>query len=336
MTKNTLFLMVAMASMLFANAQKPEQIVFRINGESVTLDEFQYIYEKNNSITKDEKLYTKASLDEYLDLYVKFKLKVQEAKSLGLDTTEKFIKEFNTYRNQLAQPYLKDKAVSEKLVKEAFNRMQWELRASHILIDVSEDAYPQDTLKAYNLAKSAFDKVISGADFADVAKEYADYTKDITLRERGGDLGYFTAFNMIYPFESACYNAQVNDVVGPVRTRFGYHVIKITDKRKYLGEMTAAHIMVRTDLDEKAGEKMGRDKIDSIYNRLDKGEKFENLARTESQHFATASQGGRLRPFNRLATWLPQEIIDAAYSISEDDGYSKPFKTEYGWHIVRR
>lgn len=336
MLKKSLFLFVATAFALILNAQKPEDIVFTVNSNSVTLEEFKYIYEKNNSIAKDEKLYTKESLDEYLDLYIKFKLKVQEAKTLGLDTTDKFTKEFNTYRNQLAQPYLKDKEVSEKLVEEAYERMKWELRASHILIDVAEDAYPRDTLKAYNLALDAFNKVKGGADFAETAKEYAQYTKDATLEQRGGDLGYFTAFNMIYPFESACYNAELNQVVGPVRTRFGYHVIKVTDKRPYLGEMTAAHIMIRTDLDGADGEQMAKGKIDSIYLRLEKGEKFENLARTESQHFSSASQGGRLRPFNKLSSWLPVEIIDAAYTLENDEEFSKPFETEYGWHVVKR
>jgi peptidyl-prolyl cis-trans isomerase SurA len=336
MLKKSLFLFVATAFALILNAQKPEDIVFTVNGNSVTLEEFKYIYEKNNSIAKDEKLYTKESLDEYLDLYIKFKLKVQEAKALGLDTTEKFTKEFNTYRNQLAQPYLKDKEVSEKLVEEAYERMKWELRASHILIDVAEDAFPQDTLKAYNLALEAYNKIKGGADFAETARAYAQYTKDVTVEQRGGDLGYFTAFNMIYPFETACYNAALNQVVAPVRTRFGYHVIMVTDKRPYLGEMTAAHIMIRTDLEGADGEKMAKGKIDSIYLRLEKGEKFENLARTESQHFSSASQGGRLRPFNRLATWLPVEIIDEAYALENDNDFSKPFKTEYGWHVVKR
>ncbi|MBI1184883.1 hypothetical protein GC194_11460 [bacterium] len=337
MLKKTLLLFIVSAAINNIFAQKPEEIVFTVDGENVTVEEFKYIYEKNNSINKDENLYSKTSLDEYLDLYTKFKLKVHEAKSLGLDTTEKFKREFETYRNQLAQPYLHDKEVSEKLVEEAYERMKWELRASHILIDVAEDAYPSDTMKAYNLAMEAYNRAKAGEDFAKVAGDFAQYTKDPTLKERGGDLGYFTVFNMIYPFENACYNAKVNEVVGPVRTRFGYHVIKLTDKRPYQGEMTAAHIMIRTDLGtEEEQEVMAKNKIDSIYNRLLKGEKFEDLARTESQHYTSAQQGGRLRPFNALATWLPTEIIDEAYALKEDGDFSKPFKTEYGWHIVKR
>lgn len=337
MIKKQLIFTLAILLSIGGWAQKPEEIVFSVNGENVTLQEFQYIYEKNNSINKDEKLYSKESLEEYLDLYVNFKLKVHEAKSLGLDTTPKFIKEYNTYRGQLAQPYLKDKDVSEKLVKEAYLRMQWELRASHILIDVAEDAFPSDTLKAYNLAMEAYNKVKSGKNFADVAREYAQYTRDETLEKRGGDLGYFTAFNMIYPFESAAYKAKVNEVVKPIRTQYGYHVILVTDRRPYQGEMTAAHIMIRTDLGtEEEQAELAKTKIDSIYERLNKKESFEDLARTESQHYQSGSKGGRLRPFNSMARWLPDEIKEEAFKLKNDGDYSKPFLSEYGWHIVKR
>lgn len=337
MTRKILLLLSCVAGIALAQAQKPEDIVFSVNGQPVTLEEFRYIYEKNNAINKDEQLYTKASLDEYLKLYINFKLKVQEAKAQGMDTSEKFKKEFDTYRNQLAQPYLHDKEVSESLVKEAYERMKWELRASHILIDLAPDAYPSDTLKAYNLAMEAYKKIKAGADFAETAVAYADYTKDPTLRERGGDLGYFTVFNMIYEFESACYEAAVGEVIKPVRTKYGYHVIMVTDKRPYQGEMTAAHIMIRTDLNNTEDEeKVAKAKIDSIYLRLQQGEKFDDLARVESQHYASASQGGRLRSFNALATWLPQEIIAQSYALANDGDISAPFKTEYGWHVAQR
>lgn len=337
MIKKQLIFSFALLLSISVLAQKPEEIVFNVNGENVTLQEFQYIYEKNNSINKDEKLYSKESIEEYLDLYVNFKLKVHEAKSLGLDTTDKFVKEYNTYRDQLAQPYLKDKNVSEKLIEEAYNRMKWEIRASHILIDVAEDAFPSDTMNAYNTAMEAYNKVKAGSDFATTAKEYARFTRDETLEKRGGDLGYFTAFNMIYPFESASYGAKVNQVIKPIRTQYGYHVILVTDKRPYQGEMTAAHIMVRTDLgtDEDQGE-LSKAKIDSIYKRLKKDESFEDLARTESQHYQSASQGGRLRSFNAMARWLPDVIKNEAYGLKKDGDYSKPFLSEHGWHVIKR
>ena len=314
----------------------PDEVLFTINGENVTVGEFRYIYGKNNK--KDEEIdYSREKVEEYLDLYVKFKLKVHEAKSRGLDTTDKFVKEFGTYRKQLAQPYLKDKAVSEKLVKEAYNRMKWELRASHILIDLEEDAFPSDTLVAYNRIMEAYTRVKGGEEFADVAQDFAQYTKDVTLSSRGGDLGYFTAFNMIYPFESKAYAAKVGEVTTPVRTRFGYHIILVTERREYQGEMTAAHIMIRTDLGTGEDQaKLAEAKINDVYDKLANGGNFEDLAKTESQHYASASNGGELRNFNRMSTWLPAQMIEEAYKLQADGDFSKPFKTDFGWHIIKR
>ncbi|MCB0738652.1 MAG: peptidylprolyl isomerase, partial [Bacteroidetes bacterium] len=223
-----LILFLVANSSLFAQS---EDILFKVGNESVTLDEFKYIYEKNNSITNNDQLYTRESLDEYLELYIKFKLKVQEAKAQGLDTTAKFVKEYNMYRNQLAQPYLTDKNVTEKLKKEAYDRMHWILRASHILIDVTEDAFPSDTLEAFNLALKAKNEALKANDFATVARKYAKYTKEPTVEKTGGDIGYFSVFNTVYPFENAAYNAKQGEIVGPVRTKFGYHIIKVTEKR---------------------------------------------------------------------------------------------------------
>jgi len=345
--KNTITLVLALflAQATFAQSSKsngsaggpaPDEILFTINGENVSVGEFRYIYGKNNK--KDEQVdYSREKVEEYLDLYVKFKLKVHEARSRGLDTTEKFTTEFGTYRKQLAQPYLKDKKVSEKLIKEAYERMQWELRASHILVDLEEDAFPSDTLKAYNLIMEAYERVKGGEEFADVAQDFSAYTKDPSLSTRGGDLGYFSVFNMIYPFESAAYKAKQGKVTKPVRTRFGYHIVLVTDKRPYQGEMEAAHIMIRTDLGTgQEQEGLAEAKIDSIYNRLQKGESFDDLARTESQHYASASSGGKLRNFNRMANWLPEEMINQAFDLKADGDFSKPFKTEFGWHIIKR
>lgn len=322
---------------LFAAFAQPQTILFSVGDDVVTTDEFQYIYEKNNSIHKDEKLYSKQSLDEYLDLYIKFKLKVVEAKSLGLDTTEKFIKEYTMYRSQLAKPYLTDKKVTEKLVTQAYERMQWILRASHILIDVEEDAFPSDTLKAYNLALKAKSKVEKAVAFDKVAREYSKYTKDPTVDKTGGDIGYFSVFTTVFPFEQAAYTSSVGKVVGPIRTSFGYHIIKVTEKRPYMGDMNASHIMMMvTESDDVAKQSIAKARIDSIYNKLQNGENFEDLAKKYSEHYATAQSGGELRSFNFLTNNYPRVFVNAVYDLKKDGEYTKPFKTDYGWHIAKR
>lgn len=320
-------------------AQPSTEILFTIGEEAVTVDEFRYIYEKNNSLNKNEQLYSEESLREYLDLYVKFKLKVVEAKSRGMDTTEKFLKEYGSYRNQLAQPYLNDKSVTEELIKEAYERMHTILRASHILIDVAPDAFPSDTLEKYKLAMEAKKRVDAGEDFAAVAKAYSQYTKDPTLEKTGGDIGYFSVFNTVYPFEDAAYNTEVGGVVGPIRTRFGYHIIKVTERKPYKGEMKAAHIMIglpeedRGDVEKAA---IAKARIDSIYQRLHNGESFSSLARKYSEHYTSGQNGGELRPFNYLSTNYPREFIDAVYALEKDGAYTKPFLSDYGWHIAKR
>lgn len=333
--RNTIFLLILMLGGNAINAQDPSEIVlFTVDGEAVTVDEFTYIYEKNNSIARDSNLYSQESVRDYLDLYIKFKLKVKEAETQGLDTTQKFIEEFKTYRDQLAEPYLTDRSVSEKLVKQAYERMKTEVRARHILIQLDEDAFPADTMAAWKKAMEAKKLVAQGKPFEEVARTYSE---DPSVSSNGGDLGYFTVFNMIYPFENASYNGEIGELVGPVRTRFGYHIIEVTDKRDYRGEVTVSHIMIRTDLAKDSAElEIARKKIDSIYARLDKGEDFADMARTESQHYSSAGNGGRLRPITSFSTWLPDKMKEVAFSLEEDGAISKPFKTEFGWHILKR
>jgi peptidyl-prolyl cis-trans isomerase SurA len=154
------FLLLFLITGTWATAQKKDSVVFSIGGEPVNLSEFRYIYEKNNAA--DPNLYKTTNLRDYLNLYVNFKLKVKEARDLGLDTTDKFVKEYNSYRNQLAQPYLTDRSVSQSLIDEGYVRMKDELRASHILIPVSMEASPKDSLEAYNKIMEVYNKAIKG------------------------------------------------------------------------------------------------------------------------------------------------------------------------------
>ncbi|RYD70133.1 MAG: peptidylprolyl isomerase, partial [Sphingobacteriales bacterium] len=293
-----------------ASAQKKDSIVFSVNGEPVSLREFKYIYEKNNAA--DPNLYKTQNLRDYLDLYINFKLKVKEAHDLGLDTTDKFVKEFNGYRNQLAQPYLTDRNVSQGLIDEGYTRLKEELRATHILIPVNMEASPKDTMDAYNKALEVYNKAIKGDDFEALAREYS---KDPSVANNGGDLGYFTAFQMIYPFESAAYNMKkVGDISKPVRTRFGYHVIKLTDRRPYRGEIQVRHILINSnEYDSKEKKQIAKNKIDSLYSLLQKGADFAALARQHSDHAQSKASGGDLPNFNSFSQY-PDEFKNAAFS----------------------
>ncbi|WP_231862206.1 peptidylprolyl isomerase [Rufibacter sp. DG15C] len=217
-----------------------EPAVLTIGPEAVPVSEFAYVYEKNNG--NSDSAYSQASVQEYLDLYTNFKLKVAEARSRGLDTTQAFKTELGGYKEQLAQPYLTEKSVTDQLVREAYERSKKEINASHILAAVDMEADPRDTLAAFQKITSLRQQILNGASFEVLAKTSSD---DPSARENNGQLGYFTALQMVYPFENAAYNTPKGQVSEPVRTRFGYHLIKVNDIRTAQGEIKVAHIMVR-------------------------------------------------------------------------------------------
>jgi peptidyl-prolyl cis-trans isomerase SurA len=272
-------LLVVAAALLLAGCtttrknDKQDPIIATIGSQPIYTSEFQYVYEKNNG--GNEGAYTRQSVTEYLDLYTKFKLKVMEGESRGLDTTVAFKRELEGYKEQLAQPYLTEKSVTDKLVQEAYERLKQEVNASHILIGLPADPDPQDTLAAYNQVLELRKRVTSGESFEKLAKEFS---QDPSAAENGGNLGYFTAMQMVYPFEDAAYKTEVGQISMPVRTRFGYHLIKVNDKRQAKGEVKVAHIMVRaTPGMPKADSLAAKQRIDAIYKRVQRNENWENF-----------------------------------------------------------
>lgn len=321
---------------IIANAQNKEldpkiadKWLATISGDTITAGEFWYVFNKN---AKADEVITKDSLKNYRKLYNKFLLRVQEAKELGYDTTEKFKKEFDGYKNQLAESYLKDKSVTEGLVQEAFERSQTDVEASHILIGIKNNLNPNDTMEAYRTILKVRKKAINGEDFSKLAKEFST---DPSAKQNGGYLGYFSAFRMVYPFENAAYNTKVGEISNPFRTRFGYHIVKVSNKRKAVGEIKVAHIMtvVKKDMTEKK-KKAAEENINEIYTKLQNGEDFKILAKKFSEDMNTASKGGEL-PWFGPSKFVP-EFENAAFALTDNGDYSKPVQTPYGWHIIKR
>ena len=307
-----------------------DPVLMKIADGEVTLSEFENIYKKNNTVqTIDQK-----SLDEYIELFINFKLKVKAAEVAGLDTTKKFIDELAGYRKQLAQPYLIDKKANEDLIQEAFQRFQEDVRASHILIRLFPNPSPQDTLAAYKKAMQLRRRLIKGGD--DFGKIAGEVSEDPSAKENGGDLGWFTAFYMVYPFETAAYTTKIGDLSMPVRTKYGYHIIKVTGRRPAWGEMRCAHIMLKAPQDSTEEQlKQVEDKINEIYEKLEKGEEdFASLAKSYSDDKSSAKKGGQL-PWFGVGRML-EEFEEAAHALKNDGDYSKPVKTKYGWHIIQR
>lgn len=308
-----------------------------IENQKVPVSEFLDIYTKNNKNVD----YSKASIDEYLDLFINYKLKLMEIQRLRLDTQKNFINEFQKYRDQLAQSYLIDKNTVDKLLNEAYSRMQNDVRVSHILVKLSPYANPKDTLKAYNKALEIRKKLLNGADFTKLAIEMSD---DNSARDQntadgrlipgnGGDLGYFNVFNMLYEFESAAYNLNVGEISLPVRTPVGYHIIKLTEKHPAIYRFKIAHILLMYPPNATAQNKESiKAKADSIYKEILHGADFAELANLHSDDKGSANKGGELpwlTPFR-----LVPSFVKPIYSHNPGD-YIPPVETFYGWHIIK-
>ncbi len=307
-----------------------EEVLMTVGDERVSKQEFEYVFQKNNS--KQGNISDEKTLREYLDLYTNFKLKVLEAKSLGMDTLQKFKYELSGYRRQLAAPYLTDKSVTEHLIQEAYDRSQKEIRASHILIQCAEDAKPKDTLAAYHKIMNLRKRIVEKKeDFGKLAEQYSD---DTYAKKTQGDLGYFTAFSMVYPFETAAYTMKQGEVSMPVRTRYGYHLVKVTAIRPAQGTVKTAHIMVRLSAEMNAEDSLKvKAKIDEIYTKLQAGESFETLAAQYSEDKPSAKIGGAIKEFKTGE--MVAEFEEQAFALKNIGDYSKPFLTSYGWHIVK-
>lgn len=309
------------------SAQK--EVLFTIDGKPYYTDEFVRVYNKNLDLVKDD---SQKDLDNYLNLFIGYKLKINKANKLGLQEGRQYQGELKSYRGQLSKNYLTDTKVTQELIDEAYTRSQKEIKASHILFLVDENATPADTLKAYNKAAEVRKKAMAGQDFGKLAEQYSE---DPSAKENKGDLGYFSVFRMVYPFETGAYTTKKGDVSKPVRTRFGYHLIKVQDVRPHRGDVTAAHIMIMKPRTENAEEAVKAKKtIDEIYQKLKQGEDFEALAKQFSQDKSTAPAGGKLNRFSSGELTSP-EFEDQAFALQSPGDYSAPFQTQFGWHIVK-
>ena len=302
--------------------------LFTVNRKPVTSDEFIYLYRKNHQNPAED--YTREKIEEYLQLYINFKLKVEEARYRGLDTTSAFKKEFNQYKDELRKPYLPGNGLTDSLVQLTYERMKEEVRAAHILISLKPGATPQDTLNAYTRIVEIRQKALSGETFEDLA---ATYSEDPSAKMNNGDLGYFTALQMVYPFENAAYTTPPGQISIPVRTRFGYHILKVLDRRPAREEVEVAHIMIRTG--EQTENDLAKNKIFSAHEQLQAGRNWAELCLEYSEDPSSRENGGKLRPFRPGQMSNVPEFERAALELNQSGQYSDPFQTQYGWHIVR-
>ncbi len=309
------------------NAQD-DPVLFSVEDRGVNVSEFEYIYTKNNGDNAD---YSVESLQEYLDLYLKFKLKVQKAFDMGLDTIQVLQQELESYRKQLANSYLTDKEVINKLVEEAYDRMQKDKKVAHILAQIRGQKSPKDSAAAWNKIIEAKQKLNEGAQFGEVAKMVSD---DRGSGENGGVLGYVTAMlpDGFYELESLIYNLKPGEIGGPVVSKLGYHMVQVIEERPARGEMEIGHIFIRKAKNNQ--DEFAKAKIDSLYQALQDGGRFDQLARSFSEDKKTNSKGGYI---GKLAiNQYELNFEETAFSLQNDGDYSTPVESKFGWHIIQR
>ena len=312
LTLNSFFLL----AFVFTVFSQQNDVLFTVNDKPIYTKEFERVYNKNLDLVQDE---SQKNVEGYLDLFINYKLKLEEAYSLGLDEKPAYKRELEGYERQLIDKYINDNEVTDQLVMESYERLKKEINADHILVKIDQNASPEQERLALEEIKKLRARVLQ--------EGYEAVQKDVHNGATifAENLGYFTAFKMVYEFENAAYETRVGEISEPFRTQFGYHIVKVNDVRDNRGEITVAHIMVP-----------GQDKalIDQIYKRLEQNEEFESLAKQYSIDKSSANRGGVLPPFTggQLSS---SEFEEASFALNTVGAYTKPFKTEFGWHISK-
>jgi peptidyl-prolyl cis-trans isomerase SurA len=309
------------------------ETILTIGNKTVTRAEFEQIYKKNNTQVRDAK--ESKTPAEYMEMFINFKLKVLEAQKQGYDTTALFKQELAQYRNELAQPYLTDVSFTEATVKDMYERTVNEVRASHILIRVDEGAEPADTLVAWNKVMDIRKEFVEGQKtFTELASQHSE---DPSAARNQGDLGYFKAFQMVTPFEDAAFTTPVGEVSMPIRTRFGYHLIYVADKRPAQGEILVAHIMKMFSNPEHVTaeeDQALKAKADSIFKVIQNGGDFAELARTYSDDKRSGMNGGEMQWFS--AGQIDPDFSRESFALKNNGDVSPVIRSRFGYHIIKR
>ena len=330
MLKRIFITSIALFLIVSAQAQKANDVLMKVGGNKVTVDEFRYIYEKNNGDNAD---YSKESLDEYIELYTKFKLKVEKAKSMRLDTIVALQKELQGYRTQLANSFLTDKEVVNKLIEEIHKRQKQDVRLSHILVKVNTKGANKKKEEAQKKLLNLKQQLKEGKSFADLAKEYSE---DRNSKDNGGDLGFISAYlpTGFYELENVMYTLGPNEVSDPIETKLGYHLVMVTEKRPARGQIQIAHIFRKSDKTSRESVTSSKRIMDSLSVALQAGSDFATLAKKFSEDKNTADKGGLLPAFG-IGVY-DSKFEDAAFSLTQDGQMSKPISTTAGHHILKR
>ena len=308
-------------------ANPPLDYLLKIDGETSDREEFLYILNKNRQ--KDAAPISRTEFEENFELFVDYKLKVKYAMDLGMHKTKAFSDEFSAFKDQLKKPYLLENSLTEGELRKAYSRMQEIVKASHILFQFPQNASKEDSIAVFKMAEKIKAEAEAGEDFHQLAVQHSD---DPSASSNKGSLGYFTALQMVLPFEEAAYNLKVGEISSPIISDFGYHIIKLEDRRPNPGQLHVSHLLIRSAGAEE--DQMAFNKINQIHqNLIENPSQWLELVKTYSEDPGSKANKGMI-PWFGVGSIVP-EFEHAAFSLSKKGDFSAPVKTEYGYHIIR-
>ncbi|AWW33121.1 peptidylprolyl isomerase [Echinicola strongylocentroti] len=307
------------------------QYLLTVGNENVPAEEFLHMLSKNRDFDQASEKLSEKDFEDNFELFINYKLKVKEAEALGMDQSEEFQREFNAFKEDLKKPYVLETSLQEGETQKAYARMKDMVHAQHVLLRFPPRAVKADSIAVFKMATKIKEKAETGEDFSKLALEYS---QDPSVQKNQGDLGYFTSLQMVYPFEDAVYQLQPGEISNPVLTDFGYHIIKLIDRKPNPGQVKVSHILVRTDPTDPLTEDRARRKITDIYSALQNDDtSWKSVCTTYSEDASSRENGGTL-PWFGVGS-LMKEFEEAAFSLSELGEISSPVKTSYGYHIIR-
>lgn len=326
MNRKNLFLLLLTLTMI-GNSQA--QTLFTYGPYTADAGEFLRAFNKNNMNTQVPRA---QAMREYLELYIKSKLKVREALERRYDTLPAIRAEVENLRAQIVETFLTDPEIINRLQKEAFQRSLKQIHTAHIFIAFRNTAGQVDTIAAAKKKDEVLQRLKNGADFFALAREISD---DPAVKTNGGDIGYITVFTLAYPFENALYAAAPGKITEAIRSKIGYHIFKNIEERKNPGKLKVRQILLAfpPDATETIKKQLAA-RADSLYKRLQAGDKFASLANTFSNDYVSAANGGLL-PDIGVGQYDPL-FEKQVWALTKDGAFSKPFLTTHGWHIVLR
>lgn len=310
-------LLFAVAAFAAKPAADPELMI--VDGVPVRVSEFEYLYNKNNTQQLEHK-----TIDEYVDMFVDYKLKVADARHAGIDTTASFLNEYRQFENDLAKPFMRDEAVVDDLLKESYSHLEKDVTVSHIMLPMR----PGNDIRLDSLRS----EIIAGnTTFEDAA---AAFSVDRGSNSRGGLMGSVVPGRYPWAFEKASYDTPKGGVTEVVNSGVGYHIIRVEDIRPSDGEVEASHILLLTrGLKPEAAEAQ-KERIDSLYKVvIAEGADFADVARRFSQDPGSARNGGSLGWFGR--GMMVQPFDSVAFALADGE-ISKPLATSFGYHTIYR